>query len=152
MFSRTFLFVAVVATQLGAQAVLDRAYTALKEKDYDQAIRLFHQGLAAEPGRIPVRKDLAYTLLKVGETEAARDQFAEAMRRDPADQHVALEFAFLAYETKQPIPARRVFDRLRRLGNATAEQAFRNIDTPLAEGIARWQKALAEIPDNFSRA
>jgi tetratricopeptide (TPR) repeat protein len=150
MFSRIFLFVAVAATQLGAQAVLDRAYTALKEKDYDQAIRLFQQGLAAEPGRIPARKDLAYTLLKVGETEAARDQFAEAMRRDPADQHVALEFAFLAYETKQPIPARRVFDRLRRLGNATAEQAFRNIDTPLAEGIARWQKALAEIPDNFS--
>ena len=72
------------------------------------------------------------------------------MRRDPADHHVALEFAFLAYETKQPIPARRVFDRLRRLGNATAEQAFQNIDTPLIDGIARWQQALKEIPDNFS--
>lgn len=150
MFSRTLLLVAIVSGPLAAQAVLDRAYAALRTKDYDQAIRLFQQGLAAEPGRVPPRKDLAYTLLKVGETEAARDQFAEAMRCDPADQHVAMEFAFLAYETKQPIQARRVFDRLRRLGNATAEQAFQNIDTPLAKGIARWKKALAEIPDNFS--
>ncbi|MBL8236113.1 MAG: tetratricopeptide repeat protein [Bryobacterales bacterium] len=147
MFSRILILVAISAN---AQTVLDRAYTALREKDYDQAIRLFQQGLAADPAKTAPRKDLAYTLLKTGDTEAARDQFAEAMRRDPSDQHVALEYAFLAYETKQPIQARRVFDRLRRLGNATAEQAFQNIDRPLKEGIARWQKALAEIPDNFS--
>src|SRR5262249_2844505 len=34
--------------------------------------------------------------------------------------------------------------------DATAEQAFQNIDRPLAEGIARWQKALEMSPDNFS--
>ncbi|MSV31946.1 MAG: tetratricopeptide repeat protein [Bryobacterales bacterium] len=147
MFSKIYLLVAI---SLQAQPVLDRAYTALREQDYDQAILLFQQGLAADPSKTAPRKDLAYTLLKIGDTEAARDQFAEAMRRDPADHHVALEFAFLAYETKQPIPARRVFDRLRRLGNATAEQAFQNIDTPLIDGIARWQQALKEIPDNFS--
>lgn len=149
MFSR-ILVLAAAAVALSGQPVLDRAYAALREKDYDQAILLFQQGLAADPARIPVRKDLAYTLLKVGESEAARDQFAEAMRRDPSDQHVALEYAFLAYETKQPVAARRVFDRLRRLGNATAEQAFQNVDAPLREGIERWQKALAEIPGNFS--
>ena len=147
MFSKIYLLVAI---SLQAQPVLDRAYTALREQDYDQAILLFQQGLAGDPSKTAPRKDLAYTLLKIGDTEAARDQFAEAMRRDPADHHVALEFAFLAYETKQPIPARRVFDRLRRLGNATAEQAFQNIDTPLIDGIARWQQALKEIPDNFS--
>ena len=147
MFSKIYFLVAI---SLQAQPVLDRAYTALREKDYDQAILLFQQGLAADPSKTAPRKDLAYTLLKIGDTEAARDQFADAMRRDPADHHVALEFAFLAYETKQPIPARRVFDRLRRLGNATAEQAFQNIDTPLIDGIARWQQALKEIPDNFS--
>jgi len=150
MFSRITTLVALLSLPIPAQPVLDRAYTALREKDYGQAILLFHQGLAANPDKTAPRKDLAYTLLKTGDTEAARDQFAEAMRRDPADHHVALEFAFLAYETKQPIPARRVFDRLRRLGNATAEQAFQNIDTPLREGIERWQNALAEIPDNFS--
>jgi len=150
MSSRITNLVALFSLTLQAQTVLDRAYSALGEKDYDQAILLFQQGLTADPAKTAPRKDLAYTLLKIGDTEAARDQFAEAMRLDPADQHVALEFAFLAYETKQPIPARRVFDRLRRLGNKTAEQAFQNIDTPLKEGIERWQKALAQIPDNFS--
>jgi tetratricopeptide (TPR) repeat protein len=150
MFSRTITLVALLSATVQSQPVLDRAYTALREKDYDQAIRLFQQGLAADPAKIAPRKDLAYTLLKIGDTEAARDQFAEAMRRDPSDHHVALEYAFLAYETKQPIPARRVFDRLRRLGNATAEQAFQNIDKPLKEGIERWQSALQQIPGNFS--
>jgi hypothetical protein len=46
----------------------------------------------------------------------------------------ALEFAFLAFETKQPIEARRVFDKLRKTGTPatrkTAEQAFQNIDAP----------------------
>ncbi|MBI2688244.1 MAG: tetratricopeptide repeat protein [Acidobacteria bacterium] len=150
MFSRMLALVALFQLVLTAQQVLDRAYAALRDKDYDQAIRLFQQGLAADPAKLGPRKDLAYVLLKTGDTEAARDQFAEVMRRDPADRHVALEYAFLAYETRQPIQARRTFDRLRHLGSATAEQAFQNIDTPLKEGIARWQKALEEIPDNFS--
>ena len=102
------------------------------------------------PERASIRKDLAYTLLKIGETEAARDQFAEAMRLDPADDQVALEYAFLCYETKQQIIARRVFDRLRKSGNATASDAFENVDRPLREGIARWKQALELSPDNFS--
>ncbi|MGA2600889.1 MAG: tetratricopeptide repeat protein, partial [Bryobacteraceae bacterium] len=40
--------------------------------------------------------------------------------------------------------------RLRRTGDKTAEDAFQNIDKPLAEGIARWSAALAMSPDNFS--
>jgi Flp pilus assembly protein TadD len=129
---------------------LQQAYEALRQKNYDQAIFQFEQAVALAPNRADIRKDLAYTLLKTGETEAARDQFAEAMRLDPADQHVALEYAFLCYETKQQAIARRIFDRIRRTGDATAEQAFQNIDRPLAEGIARWRKALEISPDNFS--
>ncbi len=76
------------------------------------------------------------------------------MRLDPADQHVALEYAFLCYETKQQAEARRIFDRIRKTGEAplkdTAEQAFQNIDRPLATGIARWSKALEAAPNNFS--
>lgn len=133
-----------------AYAPLEKAYAALPEKSYDQAIAEFRQAIALAPNRAPIRKDLAYALLKVGENEAARDQFDEAMRLDPADQHVALEYAFLCYETKQQGIARRTFDRIRKTGDATAEQAFQNIDRPLAEGIARWQKALEQSPDNFS--
>jgi Tfp pilus assembly protein PilF len=133
---------------------LEQAYQSLREKNYDQAIAGFNQAVALAPERAAIRKDLAYTLLKVGENEAARDQFGEAMRIDPGDQHVALEYAFLCYETKQQAEARRIFDRVRKNGEEpfrdTAEQAFENIDQPLAVGIARWLKALDVSPDNFS--
>jgi Tfp pilus assembly protein PilF len=133
-----------------AYAPLEKAYSALRAKDYDLAIASFERAIALAPNRASIRKDLAYTLLKIGENETARDQFGEAMRIDPADDHVALEYAFLCYETKQQAMARRIFDRIRKHGNATAEQAFQNIDRPLEEGIARWRKALESSPDNFS--
>ncbi len=133
-----------------AYASLQTAYDALRAKDYDHAIAAFRQAIALAPGRAAIHKDLAYTLVKVGENEAARDEFGEAARLDPSDDNAAMEFAFLAYETKPPEEARRVFDRVRRDGNATAEQAFQNIDRPLAEGIARWKDALRLSPDNFS--
>jgi tetratricopeptide (TPR) repeat protein len=133
---------------------LERAYQSLRDKDYDQAIAAFNQAIARAPDRASIRKDLAYTLLKVGENEAARDQFGEAMRLDPTDNHAALEYAFLCDETKQQALARHIFDRIRKTGNApfqkTAEQAFQNVDQPLAAGIERWQKALELEPGNFS--
>lgn len=133
-----------------AQAVLDKAYEALRAKDYDHAIQYFQQAIALAPDRAAVHKDLGYTLLKTGETEAARDQFAEAMRLDPQDDHVALEYAFLCYETRQQVSARRVFDRLRQKGNAEAAEAFERIDQPLREGIASWTRVVERTPDNFS--
>jgi Tfp pilus assembly protein PilF len=133
-----------------AWSTLDAAYKALNAHEYDAAIDGFRRALEISPKRGDIHKDLAYTLLKTGENEAARDEFGEAMRLDPADDHVAMEYAFLCYETKQQAEARRIFDRIRRKGNVTAEQAFQNIDRPLAEGIARWTKALESEPDNFS--
>ena len=129
---------------------LEKAYAAVRVREYDQAIDAFQRALALAPNRASIHKDLAYTLLKIGETEAARDQFAEAAGLDPTDDHVALEYAFLCFETRQQAVARRVFDRVRKKGNDTAEQAFQNIDRPLADGIDRWQKALVLSPDNFS--
>ncbi|HEU0138795.1 MAG TPA: tetratricopeptide repeat protein [Bryobacteraceae bacterium] len=133
---------------------LSQAYEALRSREYARAISLFETAIKDDPGRVAVRKDLAYTYLKIGENELARDQFAEAMKIDTSDHHVALEYAFLCFETKRQADARRVFDRVRKNGDAasraTAEQAFQNIDRPLAEGIARWEKALELSPDNFS--
>lgn len=122
----------------------DPAYKPLREKNYDQAIAGFEQAITLAPRRASIHKELAYALLKVGENDAARNQFGEAMALDPTDQHAALEYAFLCFETKQQALARRIFDRIRKTGNgdaqSTAEQAFQNIDQPLASGIARWQK------------
>ena len=129
---------------------LSRAFETLRARDYDTAISFFLKGIEAAPTRPSIRKDLAYTYLKVGENDLARAQFHEAMRLDPADTQVALEYAFLCYEAKEQAQARRIFDRIRRTGNATAEQAFQNIDGPLAAGIERWKSAIAGGADNFS--
>jgi Tfp pilus assembly protein PilF len=152
---RLFLLLAtavVAVSQIADPAYTQReqAYAALRARNYDLAVASFERAIELAPDHASVRKDLAYTLLKTGENEAARDQFAEAMRLDPSDTHVALEYAFLCYETKQPVIARRTFERLRKAGDATAAEAFENIDRPLREGIARWQQALVLSPDNFS--
>jgi Tfp pilus assembly protein PilF len=133
-----------------AYPALSRAYEALKTRDYDTAISNFIRGIEAAPARAYIRKDLAYTYLKVGENILARDQFHEAMNIDPQDTQVAMEFAFLCYETKEQAQARRIFDRIRKTGNAEAERAFQNIDAPLAAGILRWKNAIELGGDNFS--
>jgi tetratricopeptide (TPR) repeat protein len=139
---------------------LTRAFDALRQRDYDTAIAAFQKAAELSPQRADIRKNLAYALLKTGENEAAREQFGEAARIDPADFHVALEYAFLCFETREDAPARkaearRIFARVRDSAadattRATAEQAFHNIDGPLGEEIARWQKVLATSPSTFS--
>src|SRR5665213_2154009 len=113
----------VAQTPDPAYTPLEKAYTALKAKEYDRAIAAFQEAVKIAPDRPAMRKDLAYTLLKIGENEAARDQFGEAMRLDPRDDHVALEYAFLCYETRQQAIARRIFERLGKAGNQTASDA-----------------------------
>src|SRR5450755_130806 len=142
-----------VAAQEAGRQQFTAAYKALAQKDYDNAIALFRSGLAEQSGNnagdAAAHKDLAYTLLKTGDSAEARDEFELALHANEHDDAAALEYAFLAYETQKPIDARRMFDRLGKRGNvatrATAEQAFQNIDRPLAEGIARWQQALARF-------
>jgi tetratricopeptide (TPR) repeat protein len=131
-----------------------RAYDALRARDYDAAIAGFLRGIELAPNRPSIRKDLGYTYLKTGENERAREQFQEALRLNPDDTQLALDYAFLCYETKQQAEARRLFDRLRKTANgpfqASAEEAFQTIDVPLAEGIERWRRAIALGADNFS--
>jgi tetratricopeptide (TPR) repeat protein len=139
---------------------LSKAFDSLRVHDYDNAISLFREAAQLAPARSDIRKNLAYTLLKTGDSEAAREQFGEAMRIDPADLHVALEYAFLCFEARDEAPARkaearRIFARVRDTATdpeirATATQAFENIDKPLADGIARWQAALATGKPTFS--
>ena len=136
-----------------------KAFDSLRTRDYDTAISLFEKAAALSPERADIRRNLAYTLLKTGDSEAASEQFGEALRLEPGDLHLALEYAFLCYEARDNAPARkaearRISPRIRDSGDAasaaTASQAFQNIDPPLAVGIARWQQVLATSPPTFS--
>lgn len=158
MIHRAILLLALCTVARGqppdaAWEPLNRAYEALRSRAYEDAISYFQKAIDIAPQRAAIRKDLGYTYLKVGENELARDEFRTAMEIDPADAQVALEFAFLAYETKQQAEARRIFDRVRKTtcpSASTAEWAFQNIDAPLAAGIERWTNAIAMGGDNFS--
>ncbi len=151
------LFSAVACAQQVSPS-LDSAYDALRARDYPTAIAAFLHAIDAAPSNLRIRKDLAYTYLKTGENALALDQLREAMRLDPNDNAVALEYAFLCHESPGPAPcpneSRRIFDRIRHSAvaaeAATAEQAFQNIDAPLAAGIDRWKKAIELGADDFS--
>ncbi|MBI3678968.1 MAG: tetratricopeptide repeat protein [Acidobacteria bacterium] len=144
----------VAALWMGQQDPANEGYEALKQKDYERAAAAFRRVLDAAPGRVDVRKQLAYTLLKMGETEAAREEFAGIVQQAPQDWHSALEYGYLCHETRQIAQARRVFEQVSRTGDAdsrtAAAEAFRNIDRPLVEAITRWQKALEQNPGDFS--
>ena len=81
-----------------AYAALTKAYSALQARDYDPAVDAFREAARLSPARADIRKDLAYALLRTGDSEAARVEFGEGMRLDPADFHTALEYAFLCFE------------------------------------------------------
>ena len=57
-----------LVTLAGAQTPdpAQRAYQALRERDYDAAILYLTDAIRAAPGRAVLRKDLAYTYLKIG--------------------------------------------------------------------------------------
>lgn len=143
----------IVLSDPAAEA--DRGYAALRARQYDAAVAAFERALEADPSLRHVRKDLAYTLLRRGDREAARDHFDRLRRQDPADETSALEYAFLCYETRRVQEARRVFHMLRLAAKdesvrRTAEEAFQNVDRPLREGIERWTEAVRRAPQQWS--
>ncbi len=144
----------IFALAAQAPAPARRAEDAVRAKDYDRAIALFREAVRGEPGNVQRRLELAYTLLKAGETESAREEFAAVMRRAPSNSQAALEYGYLSHETGHTAEARRTFDRLRKsaAGEAreSAEEAFRSIDGPLAAEIARWSAVVAQSPENFN--
>lgn len=145
---RCRLLAFLVGTQWAvAQDAAHPAYEALRRKDYDAAIAGFRTALATSPQHLLLRKELAYTLMKVGETEQARDEFAAVVALAPEDWRSALEYGYLASETGKVREARRVFDHLRKSPlaevRAAAETPFRNVDAPLEEAARRSMAAIA---------
>jgi Tfp pilus assembly protein PilF len=134
-----------------SQTVLDEAYTALRERRLEDAARRFELGLKEKPDHLLARKDYAYTLLRLGETQTARDQFGIVFEVDPKDWTSALEYGFLCHETQKRAEARRVFNRVRREADGppreTAERAFASVDGQLEAGIKQWLEASRQRPE-----
>lgn len=78
----------------------DPAYLALREGRLDDAVALFQLAVWQQPEHVHLRKDLAYTLLRTGERERARDEFEAALRRQPGDSAAELEYAFICWDAQ----------------------------------------------------
>lgn len=139
-------------TQDPAADPLNKAYRLLRDKKYVEAIDQFIKAAQVAPDRASIRKDLGYAYLKVGETEAAREAFEQALTLAPEDLRVALELAFLCYETDSEARALDLFDRVRRSADPelkrTAEEAFARVDSALRAAIERWSAAVEQDPAN----
>ncbi len=137
-----------------ARRALDRAYAALRGRNYSSAIASLQEAITLAPKQPSIRKELAYVYLKVGETAWARDMFEHAVRLNPLDYRAALELAFLRYETKQIAEARALFQTVRQKGEPpegkAATDALAGIDAELAQSVARWAEAVAMDPLNRS--
>src|ERR1700722_10739582 len=72
-----------------ASEPLNHAYDALITQDYDAAISHFLKAIDLAPQQARIRKDLAYTYLKIGDNALARDQFHQAMLLDSKEFSVA---------------------------------------------------------------
>ena len=83
------LLIALVST------AAEDPYALLKIRNYGEAIPAFEVALQVHPDNVSLRKDYAYTLIKTGDTEAARDQFAKLEQTNPNDYPAVLEYAFL---------------------------------------------------------
>lgn len=68
-----------------AQRFSEQAAQSAKSGDFQQALHLFTQALAANPALPVVRRDLAMLHYELGDLSAAKDQLIDALRLAPDD-------------------------------------------------------------------
>lgn len=147
---------ATVDTSSEAYRLLDAAYTALREEDLDRAVENFEKAIPLQPERTDIRKDLAYTYLRIGENELGRRQFEKVVELDAKDYRSQLELAFLDYDTGLTglkAKARELFVAVARDGDAEAQSTARGavsfIDASTAIAIAPFIRAVQLNPGDF---
>jgi Tfp pilus assembly protein PilF len=134
---------------------LDRAYSASKANDLDDARVHFSEAIKSNPNHLDARLDYAYLLLRLGDSLAAREQFAFVLSRRPNDESLILEYAYLAYETGAKAKALEAFTRLKLTARnepirlqaaATADRITATLDSE----IQRWRQNAKTNPNSYS--
>lgn len=141
-------------SQRTAREALDAAYAHQQASRLAEAREDFEQAIALDGADSVARLDYAYLLLRVGATEAGRDQLKLLYTRQPEDERLALEYAYLCYETGRRSESFEVFLRLGHAKDekirAQATQTWDRLNAELLTSIARWTEAAAKSPDSYS--
>ncbi len=128
--------------------------TPLEIDDLDRAIEQLEERSAAEPQRADLRKELAYAYLKTGESEQALQAFEGSLEADRANDHTALEIAFLSHETGQQGRAFELFETLADSEDSAvavnASATLEKLDDELSIEIERWKQEIERDPLNRS--
>lgn len=99
------------------------------QKDYAGADKYFLKAAADTmyEGRSRVFENLGMTALKMNQRDKAKHYFQKALRLDPTLPNSLLEAGILAYEDKDYVQARALFDRYEKVGNQTARSLLLGI-------------------------
>lgn len=133
-----------------ATSLLNNAYEDLRRKEYDAAIAKFRRVLAMDPKRAELHREIAYTCMKMGETEQAIEAFEAYERVRPGEPRNQIELAYLYHQTKREQQALELFRRVSRSKDvklaAQARQAYESLEAQMVAEIASGSQAVAADP------
>jgi len=146
-------FVLMVSLQApdDVQALLNRAYQHLRDKEYETAVELFQQAVSQDAALVRAYRDLGFTYKKMGEATKAAAAFEAYAKSRPDDFENLLDLGYAYAETQREPQALEMFRRVQASGSPQAEQAgqaYRTVEQPLLDDIARWNRAVTADPGN----
>lgn len=140
--------------QSAAREALDAAYTQQRALRLADARQFFERALNLDAENAAARLDYAYLLLRMGETERGRDQLQFVLGKQPGNEGLALEYAYLCYETGRRAAAYEIFLRLKLAKNEKvreqATETWERLEAELKTSIARWAEAALKSPASYS--
>ena len=83
------------------QALLNRAYQHLRDKEYEPAVELFQQAVSQDPAQVRAYRDLGFTYKKMGEAAKAAESFAAYAKARPDDFENLLDLGYAFAETQR---------------------------------------------------
>lgn len=97
---------------VGAGVRLARGGVALSQGRPELAIEEYRQAVAADPGNVAARTNLALLLGRAGRAAEAREHLEEALRVAPTDSTALLTLGALALSEADPGAAKQAFERV----------------------------------------
>lgn len=124
----------------GREERLERAYAHIGRKEWEEAVRLLGTVIDEEPDDQRLRMERGYALFAMGDTGAARDEFASVAARGG-------EFAAQAAKAVETVDAERTDEALAARRDAILNEGYAALEQGRsAQARARFQAALEQDP------
>jgi tetratricopeptide (TPR) repeat protein len=133
---------------------MDKAFAALRVKDYDRAIEQLNQAAKLAPDRPDIFKQLGYAYIKTGQTDGAIGAFEKVVALSPSDYRSLLQLAFLYDRSMRDEDAAAAFEKVAAGSDKEAAQiaasSLKLLGDKYKEEIARLRSNIISHPDNMA--